>query len=39
MSNIFSETEKKQEQYFFQNKYGVDMFKLKYNHLTKKFFN
>ena len=39
MSNIFSETEKKQEQYFYKNKYGIDMFKLKYNHLTKKFFN
>lgn len=39
MGNQFSETEKKQEKYFHKNKYGVDAFKLKYNYLTKKFFN
>ena len=38
MGNQFSETEKKQENYFYKNKYGVDAFKLKYNYLTKKFF-
>ena len=39
MGEQFSETEKKQEKYFYKNKYGVDAFKLKYNYLTKKFFN
>ena len=39
MGEQFSETEKKQEKYFYKNKYGVDTFKLKYNYLTKKFFN
>ena len=39
MGNQFSETEKRQENYFYKNKYGVDAFKLKYNYLTKKFFN
>ena len=38
MGNHFQETEKKQENYFYKNKYGVDAFKLKYNYLTKKFF-
>ena len=39
MGNQFSETEKKQEKYFSNNKYGVDAFKLKYNYLRKKYFN
>ena len=39
MGNQFSETEKRQEKYFLNNKYGVDAFKLKYNYLKKKFFN
>ena len=39
MGNQFSETEKRQENYFYKNKYGVDAFKMKYNYLTKKFFN
>ena len=39
IGNQFSETEKKQERYFYNNKYGVDAFKIKYNYLTKKFFN
>ena len=30
MGNEFIETEKKQEKYFYKNKYGVDAFKLKY---------
>ena len=39
IGNQFSETEKKQERYFYNNKYGVDAFKIRYNYLTKKFFN
>ena len=39
MGNEFIETEKKQEKYFYKNKYGVDAFKLKYNLLKKKFLN
>lgn len=39
MGEQFSETEKKQEKYFYKNKYGVDAFKLKYNYLKKKYFN
>lgn len=39
MGNEFIETEKKQEQYFYKNNYGVDAFKLKYNLLKKKFLN
>ena len=39
MGNQFSESEKKQEKYFLNNKYGVDAFKLKYNFLKKKYFN
>ena len=39
MGNQFSESEKKQEKYFLNNKYGVEAFKLKYNFLKKKYFN
>ena len=39
MGNQFSESEKKQEKYFLNNKYGVDAFKIKYNFLKKKYFN
>ena len=39
MGNQFSESEKKQQKYFLNNKYGVDAFKLKYNFLKKKYFN
>ena len=39
MGNKFTETEKKQEKYFFNNNYGVDLFKIKYKYLAKKFFN
>ena len=39
MGNEFIETEKKQEKYFYKNKYGVDAFRLKYNLLKKKFLN
>ena len=39
MGNQFAETEKRQEKYFYSNKYGIDAFKLKYNFLKKKFFN
>ena len=39
MKNKFLETEKRQERYFFNNKYGYDDFKLKYNYLKNKYFN
>ena len=39
MGNQFSESEKKQEKYFLNNKYGVEAFKLRYNFLKKKYFN
>lgn len=39
MKNKFIETEKRQERYFFNNKYGYDDFKLKYNYLKNKYFN
>ena len=38
MKNKFIETEKRQERYFFNNKYGYDDFKLKYNYLKNKYF-
>jgi hypothetical protein len=39
MKNKFIETEKRQERYFFNHKYGYDNFKLKYNFLKNKYFN
>ena len=39
MGNQFTESEKRQEKYFYNNKYGIDAFKLKYNYLTNKYFN
>ena len=39
MGDQFSETEKRKEKYFSNNKYGVDAFKIKYNFLKKKYFN
>lgn len=39
MKNKFIETEKRQERYFLNNKYGYDDFKLKYNFLKNKYFN
>ena len=39
MKNKFIETEKRQERYFFNNTYGYDDFKLKYNYLKNKYFN
>jgi hypothetical protein len=39
IKNKFIDTEKKQERYFENNKYGYDEYKLKYNYLKKKYFN
>ena len=39
IKNKFLETEKRTKRYFERNKYGYNIFKLKYNYLQKKYFN